>query len=62
MTTTAPDSAARRRWVNGRVVLILLGLTALICASVMVTDVLSPRDRQLKGTTTTSLGRGGAAR
>jgi len=46
MTNPAPDSAGARRWVNVRVVLILLALVAVICASVIVTDVLSPRDRQ----------------
>jgi hypothetical protein len=52
MTTGANDSNMRGLRVNVRVVLILLGLTAVICASVIVTDILSRRDRQVVPETT----------
>jgi hypothetical protein len=47
MTMAARETDLRGLRVNLRTVLILLGLTALICASVIVTDVLSRRDRQV---------------
>ena len=51
MTMTARESEMRGLRVNVRVVLILLGLTVLICTSVIVTDLLSRRDRHVAATT-----------
>ena len=56
MTMAAREMDRRGLRVRGRVVLILLGLAAVICASVIVTDGLSRRDRQAQATTTTSVG------
>jgi hypothetical protein len=40
-----PGGHAARRWIRPRVVATLLVLLAAICASVILADVLSPRDR-----------------
>jgi hypothetical protein len=58
MMTEAGDAGggARRVWFRPRVVLLLAGLLVLIGASVIVTDVLSPRQRQAASTTSTSPG------
>jgi hypothetical protein len=53
MTMAARETEMRGLRVNVRVVLILLGLTAVICASVIVTDALSRRDRHGAATATT---------
>jgi hypothetical protein len=44
--------AVRRTWFNLRVVLLLAGLLIVICASVIATDLLSRRDRQVAPATT----------
>ncbi len=51
--TNGTVEGSRHGGFNPRVVLLLIGLLALICASVIATDTLSRRDRQVAPTTTT---------
>lgn len=50
--TTGAAGGTRHGGFNPRVVLVLIGLLVLICASVIATDVLSRRDRQVTPATT----------
>jgi len=47
MTSDAKDGAGagRGRRLSWRVALLIVGLFLVICASVVATDILSPRDR-----------------
>ncbi len=51
-STTHETGKARHGGFNARVALLLVGLLVLICASVIATDVLSRRDRNVTPATT----------
>ena len=40
-----PTAPLARRWINPRLMVIFVLLLAVICASVIAADYLSPRDR-----------------
>jgi len=52
----APQQPAPRKWFNWRVILLLLILLAAVCASVILTDQLSPRNKTPSHPTTDSGG------
>jgi len=52
----APQQPAPRKWFNWRVILLLLILLAAVCASVILTAQLSPRNKTPSHPTTDSGG------
>jgi len=45
MSESAHQENGKRRWIHPRIITMLAGMLAIICALVIVTDLLSTRDR-----------------